>query len=186
MIEPSDEALVASVVAVKDTAAFETLVRRYQSRVRNWLRQLTKDAARADDLAQETFIRAWERADTFSGKGKFAGWIMKIAYNTFLQVRRSQAQSTRLAAAVTADGDAEPAAPGGDEWPDLPKMLAVLSDDERLTMVLCYAQGLSHSEISGVIDMPLGTVKSHLQRAKAKIRDRFKLGEPGAKQARRG
>jgi RNA polymerase sigma-70 factor, ECF subfamily len=186
MIEPSDEALVASVVAARDTAAFETLVRRYQSKVRNWLRQLTKDAARADDLAQDTFIRAWERAHTFTGKGKFAGWIMKIAYNAFLQARRSQAQSARLAAAVATDGDVDTAASGGDEWPDLPKMLAVLSEDERLTMVLCYAQGLTYSEIADVIDMPLGTVKSHLQRAKVKIRDRFQLGEPGAKRARQG
>jgi len=185
MIESSDEALAASVVAARDTAAFETLVRRYQSRVRNWLRQLTKDRARADDLAQETFIRAWERAHTFSGKGKFASWIMKIAFNTFLQARRSQAHATRLAAAFAADNEAEAEAPSGDEWPDLPKMLAVLSDDERLTMVLCYAQGFSHSEISDVIDMPLGTVKSHLQRAKTKIRERFALEAPRAEHALR-
>ncbi len=185
MIESSDEALVASVVAARDTAAFETLVRRYQSKVRNWLRQLTKDRARADDLAQETFIRAWERAHTFSGKGKFASWIMKIAFNTFLQARRSHERTTRLAAAVAVSTDAELAAPSGDEWPDLPKMLAVLSDDERLTMVLCYAQGFSHSEIADVIDMPLGTVKSHLQRAKAKIRERFALEEPRSQLALR-
>src|SRR5262245_64809606 len=102
MSEISDEALVASVVAARDAAACETLVRRYQSKVRNWLRQLTRDAARADDLAQETFIRAWERAHTFTGRGKFGGWIMKIAYNTFLQERRSDAQRARLAASVAA------------------------------------------------------------------------------------
>ena len=68
-------------------------------------------------------------------------------------------------------------APSTEEWPDLPKLLGVLSDEERLTMVLCYAHDLSHSEIADVIEMPLGTVKSHLSRAKAKIRGRFKLAE---------
>jgi RNA polymerase sigma-70 factor (ECF subfamily) len=184
MSEASDEALVASVVAARDAAAFETLVRRYQSRVRNWLRQLTRDPARADDLAQETFIRAWERAHTFSGKGKFASWIMKIAYNTFLQQRRSQAFGTRLAAAL--EHDSEPASPARDELPDVPKMLAVLSDDEHVTMVLCYGHGLSHSEIADVVNMPLGTVKSHLQRAKAKIRERFGLDAAARGQACRG
>ena len=88
MDESSDEALVARVVATGDTAAFETLVRRHQSKVRNWLRQLTRDPARADDLAQETFIRTWQRLRTFEGRGKFTSWVMKIAFNSFLQAKR--------------------------------------------------------------------------------------------------
>ena len=185
MAEPSDEALVASVVARRDAAAFETLVLRYQSKVRNWLRQLARDAVRADDLAQETFIRAWERAHTFSGKGSFASWIMKIAFNCYLQSRRTQALQSRLAAAIAADELTEAEASASDELPDLPRMLASLSDEERLAMILCYAHGLSHSEIAEIVAMPLGTVKSHLQRGRAKIRERFQLQEAGAACARR-
>jgi len=176
--EESDEALVASVVAARDAAAFEVLVRRHQSRIRNWLRLLTRNSARADDLAQETFIRAWERAHTFSGHGKFVSWLMKIAYNKFLEERRSDRLRKRIAAVSDAEGE-ELAATGGDEWPDLERMLAVLSADERLTLVLCYAHGLSHSEVAEVIDMPLGTVKSHVHRAKVKIRERFAVTESG-------
>ena len=110
MNEPSDEELVASVVVARNAAAFETLVRRYQSKVRNWLRQLTKDAARADDLAQETFILAWRRASTFSGRGKFGSWIMKIAYNSYLQGLRKRKQHLRLVEAIGA-GESEPTAP---------------------------------------------------------------------------
>src|SRR5262245_16344563 len=179
MLEQSDEALVAGVVARRDAAAFETLVRRHQSRVRNWLRQLTRDAARADDLAQDTFIRVWERAHTFSGKGRFASWIMKIAFNCYLQSRRVQALQTKLAA-VAAEDVQEASMPPGDEWPDLPKMLAALSEEERLTMILCYAHGLSHSEIAEVVEMPLGTVTSHLQRGKANIREKFQVQHAGA------
>jgi RNA polymerase sigma-70 factor (ECF subfamily) len=180
MSEASDEALVASVVAVRDATAFEALVRRHQSRVRNWLRLLTRNSARADDLAQETFIRAWQRAHTFSGRGKFVSWLMKVAYNAFLEEQRGARLRTRIAATVSGLQGDEPAAGGGDEWPDLERMLAVLSADERLALVLCYAHGLSHSEIAEVIDMPLGTVKSHVHRAKAKIRERFALPESGA------
>ena len=180
MSEQSDEALVASVVTAKDAAAFEALVRRHQSKVRNWLRQLTRDSARADDLAQETFIRAWERAHTFTGRGKFASWLLKIAYNSYLQSLRGDARRARLVAKAASAAEGE-AAPGrGDEWPDVAKMLDVLSADEQRVLVLCYAHGLSHSEIASVIDMPIGTVKSHLQRAKTKIRDRFALDPTGA------
>jgi RNA polymerase sigma-70 factor (ECF subfamily) len=180
MSEQSDEALVASVVAVRDGAAFEALVRRHQSRVRNWLRSLTRSSARADDLAQETFIRAWERAHTFSGRGKFVSWLMKIAYNRFLEEQRGDRLRTRVASAASDGQVGEPFTDGGDESPDVEKMLAVLSTDERLALVLCYAHGLSHSEIAEVIEMPLGTVKSHVHRAKVKIRERFALAEPGA------
>src|SRR5262249_10550197 len=112
MSEASDEALVASVVAARDATAFEALVRRHQSRVRNWLRLLTRNSARADDLAQETFIRAWERAHTFSGRGKFVSWLMKVAYNTFLEERRGDRLRTRIAMAV-ADSQAEELSAGG-------------------------------------------------------------------------
>jgi len=180
MSDASDEALVASVVAARDAAAFEALVRRHQSRVRNWLRLLTRSSALADDLAQETFIRAWQRAQTFTGRGKFVSWLMKVAYNTFLEQRRSDRTRTRIEAEVSRARAEEEGAAGGDEWPDLERMLAVLSADERLALVLCYAHGLSHSEIADVIDMPLGTVKSHVHRAKAKIRERFALASPSA------
>ena len=59
---------------------------------------------------------------------------------------------------------------------DLPRMLAILKEDERVTMVLCYAYGMSHREITELTDMPLGTVKSHIRRGAARIRDRFDLG----------
>jgi DNA-directed RNA polymerase specialized sigma24 family protein len=121
MTEPSDEELVARVVTHSDGRAFEKLVRRHQSRVRNWLRQLTRDPAYADDLAQDVFIVVWERAYSFAGKGSFAAWVMKVAYNQYLQARRN---------------------------------------------------------------MPLGTVKSHVQRGRAKIRAKF--GVPKARECSGG
>jgi RNA polymerase sigma-70 factor (ECF subfamily) len=173
----SDEELVARALGARDKAAFGELVRRHQSRLRGWLRQLTRSAAAADDIAQEAFIRAWERLDSFGGQGRFAAWLMKIAYNEFLMAYRRERSAGRLAAAVGAELAAEPAVhdPAGDEAAatDLERLLAVLDEEERVAMVLCYAQGLSHGEASEVTGWPVGTVKSHIHRGKEKIRRRF-------------
>ena len=179
--EHGDGDLVARAIATGNPADYDKLIRRYQSDVRNWLRHLTGDPSRADDLAQETFIRAWERLHTIGDAGKFKAWVMKIAYNMFLQSHRRQGREARLADAlgreqlaaeshVTRSRDAGIA--------DLPRMLATLTEGERTAMVLCYAYGMSHREITELTDMPLGTVKSHIRRGAARIRERFDLGNP--------
>ncbi len=176
-----DGELVARAIATGNPADYDELIRRYQSDVRNWLRHLTGDPSRADDLAQETFIRAWKRLHTIGDGKKFKAWIMKIAYNMFLQSHRRQGREARLADAlgreqlaagshVTAGGDAGVA--------DLPRMLAALTEGERVAMILCYAYGMSHREITELTGMPLGTVKSHIRRGAARIRERFDLGGP--------
>ena len=180
--DTSDEELVAQVVAAGDTAAFETLVLRHQSKVRNWLRQLTRDPARADDLAQDTFIRAWQRLRTFQGRGRFASWVMKIAFNCFLQAYRRPDYGPAVEMPERHGDVVVPFL----ESPDVEKMLAMLAPDERHVMILCYAHGMSHGDVSEVLDLPLGTVKSHAQRAKAKIRERFRIEAPEVRRARRG
>lgn len=178
----SDEELVARALTARDRAAFGELVRRHQSRVRSWLRQLTRNAARADDIAQEAFITAWEKLHTYGGQGRFAGWLMKIAYTEFLMDHRRARGVQRLAAAVAAqpaEWQAHDAAGIEEAAADLDRMLAVLSEEERAVMVLCYAHGMSHGEASAVTGLPVGTVKSHVHRGKEKIRRRFFPGENG-------
>jgi RNA polymerase sigma-70 factor (ECF subfamily) len=175
-MQASDEELVARALATRDQAAFGELVRRHQSRVRGWLRQLTRNAATADDIAQEAFIKAWDKLHTFGGQGRFAAWLMKIAYTEFLMSHRKSKAELRLATAVEAE-ITEPAAhdPAGEESAatDLQRMLAVLSEEERVAMVLCYAEGMSHGEASAITGLPVGTIKSHIHRGKEKIRARF-------------
>jgi RNA polymerase sigma-70 factor (ECF subfamily) len=174
-MEPSDGHLVALVVAERDARAFDTLVTRHQARVRNWLRQLTRDAARADDLAQDTFIRAWDRIGSLQNPAKFSSWLMKIAYTSFLQAHRKHASEQRLVEALQHESSTPEAHELNGSVVDLPRLLSVLSSDERTAMILCYAHDLSHSEIAEITDWPLGTVKSHIARGKAKIRGRFDL-----------
>ena len=177
MTRSEDHQLVARVVSGQDTDAFGELVRRHQSHVRNFLRKLSGDYTLADDLAQDTFMHAWEKLQTFSGKGSFIGWLLKVAYTTFLQSKRKSKRYAEILDEVghVADVEERKSTMPADEVGDLDRFLAVLTDEERAIMVMSYACGLSHREISDATDMPVGTVKSVIFRGKEKIRTSFDI-----------
>ena len=174
-----DNDLVARAVAQQDAAAFGELVRRHQSQVRSFLRKLTRDATLADDLAQDAFMHAWDKLHTFIGHGTFIGWLLKVAYTTFLQAKRKSNRYGEILEQVGHQGDAsdQQHTPTSDEITDLDKFLAVLTEEERAVMILSYACGLSHREISETADLPVGTVKSIIFRGKEKIRERFEIDD---------
>jgi len=172
-----DHQLVARVVSGQDANAFGELVSRHQSQVRNFLRKLTGDFALADDLAQDAFMHAWDKLQTFSGSGSFIGWLLKIAYTTFLQSRRRSKRYAEILQDVgqsMVDESRHYSMPA-EEVTDLEKLLAVLDEEERAIMVMSYACGLSHREISDATSMPVGSVKSVIFRAKDKIRTNFDI-----------
>jgi len=168
-----DSYLIARVVAQQDAAAFGELVRRHQSQVRNFLRKLTRDADAADDLAQDAFIHAWDKLHTFIGHGSFIGWLLKVAYTTFLQSKRKANRYQEVLAEALTDTSTESVVSHSDEIGDLDKFLAVLTAEERAVMIMSYACGLSHREIGDATNLPVGTVKSIIFRGKEKIRDSF-------------
>ena len=168
-----DSYLIARVVAQQDAAAFGELVRRHQSQVRNFLRKLTRDADAADDLAQDAFIHAWDKLHTFIGHGSFIGWLLKVAYTTFLQSKRKANRYREVLAEALTDTSTESVVSHSDEIGDLDKFLAVLTAEERAVMIMSYACGLSHREIGDATNLPVGTVKSIIFRGKEKIRDSF-------------
>jgi RNA polymerase sigma-70 factor (ECF subfamily) len=162
------------VVAQQDADAFGELVRRHQSQVRNFLRKLSRDHTLADDLAQDAFLHAWDKLHTFRGKGSFIGWLLKVAYTTFLQSKR---KSSRYGEVLEEAGH-EPGptvVEQSHEVSDLDKFLAVLTEEERAVMILSYACGLSHREIGDAASLPIGTVKSIIFRGKEKIRESFDI-----------
>ena len=172
-----DNQLVARVVSAQDTQAFGELVRRHQSQVRNFLRKLSGDVTLAEDLSQDCFMHAWNKMQTFSGRGSFIGWLLKVAYTTFLQSRR---KSKRYAEILEEAGHATEIedrhqSVQADEVGDLEKLLAVLTNEERAIMVMSYACGLSHREIGDATNLPIGTVKSVIFRGKQKIRTSFDI-----------
>ena len=172
-----DNQLVARVVSHQDTDAFGELVRRHQSHVRNFLRKLTGDYTLADDLAQDCFMHAWDKLQTFSGRGSFIGWMLKVAYTTFLQSRRKSKRYAEILEEVGHKTETEGTGyvSQSDETGDLDRFLAVLSNEERAVMVMSYACGLSHREIGESMNMPVGTVKSVIFRGKEKIRTSFDI-----------
>ena len=165
------------MVASQDAGAFGELIRRHQSQVRNFLRKLSRDEALADDLAQDCFLHAWNKIHTYSGTGSFIGWVLKIAYTTFLQSKRTskrynesleQAGHESDRSAVTSHSTPETEL-------DLDTLLGALNEQERVIMIFSYACGLSHREISETTELPAGTVKSIIHRAKEKIRTQFEI-----------
>ncbi|HEX2861293.1 MAG TPA: sigma-70 family RNA polymerase sigma factor [Lacunisphaera sp.] len=167
----TDPELIARAVVSDDRAAFGELVRRHQSAVRHFLRHLAGgDAALADDLAQETFLQAWRSLARFEGRANFTTWLLGIAHNHWRNARRKR-RGVALEAGHLATLDPVPSpAPLSDLRHDLGQALRTLAVEEQTTLHLCYQQGLSHSEIADVLQCPLGTVKTHINRGKEKLR----------------
>ena len=166
-----DQALVARVLLGKDRRAFEQLLRRHQGMVRAQLRRLLYgDEAAADDLAQEVFLLAWRKLDQFRGEARFSTWLYRIAYSCFLQAHRKRPQP---AGAVDDEVELEqlPAPPQAiDLQLDLERAMRHLSAAEQAVLLHCVQLDLSHEETAQVLGMPLGTVKTHAMRGKAKLR----------------
>ncbi len=159
-----------------DHAAYGELVARHQGRVRGWLRHLCGNHAEADDLAQEAFVRAWTRIGDLKDADRFSAWLMKIAYNEFLQSRRSAQKRQRLAERLATEQDAHgnmASTAQPETAVELERVLAILSERERAVVVLNYACGYSHGEVSEMTGMALGTVKSLIQRGCQKVRERL-------------
>ena len=168
-----DQALVARALLGNDQRAFEQLVRRHQGMVRAQLRRLLHgDAAMADDLAQETFLLAWRKLDQFRGDARFSTWLYRIAYACFLQMLRKRPRP----AANTGEGELEQLAAlpqPVDLQLDIERAMQCLSDAEQTVLLHCVQLGLSHEETAYVLAMPLGTVKTHALRGKAKLKTRL-------------
>ena len=164
-----DQALITRVLLTNDRRAFEQLLRRHQGMVRAQLRRLVHgDHATADDLAQETFLLAWRKLDQFRGEARFSTWLYRIAYSCFLQACRK----TSPALSHNEDDMGQLPAPSSsiDLQLDLEHAMQHLTASEQTVLLHCVQLGLSHEEAAYVLSMPLGTVKSHAHRGKAKLK----------------
>lgn len=165
----NDITLVTQVVVFGNKRAFDALLRKYQSQVRRFLLGLTAgDSQLADDLAQETFIKAYMNIGKFRGLSSFSTWIMRIAYNTHYDYRRTHHQTE------DADTPAVAARSGGTTADcalgiDILKALATLKPEERTCITLQLIEGQPIDKIASITGMTSGTVKSHLHRGKEKL-----------------
>jgi RNA polymerase sigma factor (sigma-70 family) len=169
----TDASLIARVLVDDDRNAFGELVRRYQSDVRALLRKLTNgNIDAADDLAQETFIRAYRHLRTFKGGAIFATWLYRIACNVFLSSVKDVREEVTDAIDEYPEesGDREDAALARF---DLQKAMTVLSGGERAALVLFYSKGMTHEEVAQTMNTPLGTIKTLILRGKEKLKKKL-------------
>lgn len=164
---PTDAALVAAARSGSDRA-FARLVDRHQQSVRSFLRRVCGHAADADDLAQDTFLAAWTSLRTLKNPEQLKAWLFSIAWRKAKGMARS---AVRARSRDTAWSEMQ------DQVTDtqtemniaLSQAMAQLTDDQRAAIALCLAGGWSHGDAAGVLDLPLGTVKSHVTRGRARL-----------------
>jgi RNA polymerase sigma-70 factor (ECF subfamily) len=162
-----DESLVAAAQA-GSAQAFARLVDRHQQALRAFLRRACGDWALADDLAQETFITAWSRIGRLKAGASVRAWLCGIGYNKHLTSRRSAARDRAREALYEGERDATVDAAAEDKLA-LERAMATLPDDQRACVALCLAADFSHAEASQALGIPLGTVKSHVARGRARL-----------------
>jgi RNA polymerase sigma factor (sigma-70 family) len=152
-------------------AAFSRLVQRHQQSLRGFLRRLLQGRTdEADDLAQETFISAWSSLSRLRAADDFRPWLFGIAYRKVQTALRSGLRQGRrdgewLAAEAQA---AEPAMDPALRL-TLERVLSDLGPEQRAAVLLCLAEGWTHPEAADALGLPLGTIKSHVSRGRARL-----------------
>jgi RNA polymerase sigma-70 factor (ECF subfamily) len=175
-----DRSLV-DAAAAGDRDAFGALVSRYQSRIVNLARTLTSEAAEADDLAQETFVRAYKSIRRFRGDSAFRTWLYRVAVNVIHSYLASRSKRWRWFGGTGDERDAEmakvPESRGGRAIEDavvrrdlIDRALASLPPDMRIAVTLRDMHGLEYAEIAAALKIPIGTVESRIFRARQRLR----------------
>ena len=168
MKQLNDISLVTQVAVFHNRKAFDQLVVKYQSPIRGFfLRQTLGDAQLSDDLAQDTFIKAYTHIAGFHGLAGFSTWLYRIAYNVWYDYQRSHKQTMDMETPAVSRKNAE-ATPGGLRM-DLMEALKILSDQERTCVTLQLMDGQPIDKIAEITGLASGTVKSHLFRGKNKL-----------------
>jgi RNA polymerase sigma factor (sigma-70 family) len=162
-----DEALVKAAQG-GSAEAFSRLVERHQQAVRAFLRRASGDWAQADDLAQETFLAAWSRIGRLKAGASVRAWLCGIGYNKHLTAIRSAGRERARGAAYEADREVTLEAAPEDRLA-LERAMAGLPAEQRACVALCLAAEFSHAEAAEALGMPLGTVKSHVSRGRARL-----------------
>ena len=160
-------------------AAFEQIVRRYQRPIISLIARMTRDRALAEDLAQETFVKAFRSLAAFDTTRRLSSWLFRIAHNTALDaLRRTRPAATSMDTPRRFGGEAadEPAAPAAPDPVErqalgraLEAALAELRPEYRAAIILRYAQDLSFDEIGNILGLPEVTARSHVHRARKEL-----------------
>lgn len=165
----SDLVLISQVVMLHNKRSFDRLVERHQSPLRRFLMNLTQgDKELADDLAQETFIKAYLSLSSFKATSGFSTWLFRIGYNVFYDYIRSRKISVDITEISETDADIIDTPESGTSM-DLQEAMSHLSHPEKTCISLFYMEEQKIKDIALITGMAEGTVKSHLSRGKEKL-----------------
>lgn len=182
----TDQEVVARARQGRETA-FRELIGRYERPVFSLIYRLVRDRERAEDLSQETFIKVLNALDRYDPSYKFSSWIFKIAHNTALdQLRKKEPDTLSLDGSPHAETAAEAEAstvtvasdePSPEDYAAhrelsgvLDQAISKLRPEYRTAIVLCHLEGRPYEEIAEIMDVPLGTVKTYIHRARHELR----------------
>jgi RNA polymerase sigma factor (sigma-70 family) len=170
-----------ALAAAGDRTAFERVYRAHCDRVYSVCVRMTADAAQAEELTQDTFVRAWAKMSLFRGESSFATWLHRLAVNVVLNAHKGEGRRRRLMG-TTSDG--EPDETGGalaaiaapthfaaGEWLDIEAAIASLPPGARRVFVLHDVEGYRHEEIGTMLGITSGGSKAQLHRARMLIRE---------------
>ncbi len=153
-----------------DAAALRTQVLEFLPAVRAFARSLTRNRTEADDLVQETLLKALSNMDKFDPGTNLRAWLFTILRNTYYtEIRKRRRENDGMAALAQQDTNIGPSQEWSSTLTSLKDALALLPDDQREALVLVGAAGLSYEEAAEVCGCALGTIKSRVNRARAKL-----------------
>ena len=180
-VEQSDAELARQALAGSETA-YRDLVARYATPAVNFVYRFVRDRSVAEDLAQDGFLRVYQRLGTYDPERKFSSWFFQVLRNItidYLRVNRLptasldelQDESGREAAVDRDSVSPEQAAQQGELAVAMAAALARIRPEYRECVVLRYQEGLTHPEIAEILRLPPGTVKTYLHRARKELAD---------------
>ena len=173
----SDISLVTKVVMLHDRKSFDLLVRKYQSPIRGFfLRQTLGDAQLSDDLAQDTFVKAWTNLDKFRGESKLSTWLYRIATNeslSFLQQQRTTVDIDTPDTDQTLQLEGDAYFDGDETEQMLQQAVASLPDKQRVVFIMKYFQEMKYEEMSDILQTSVGALKASYHIAAQKIEEYF-------------
>ncbi|MCZ2439589.1 MAG: RNA polymerase sigma factor RpoE [Burkholderiales bacterium] len=188
---PDVDALLVERARRGESAAFEMLVLKYQRRIERLISRMVRDPELVQDVAQETFIRAWRALPQFRGESAFYTWLYRIAINSAKKAladlrrdplvpeaglqRDAEGDETSRVENELSDGETPDALLASKEIAAaVNAAIEALSDDLRQAITLREIEGLSYEEISEVMNCPIGTVRSRIFRAREAIANRLR------------
>ncbi|MDE6265792.1 MAG: RNA polymerase sigma factor [Muribaculaceae bacterium] len=162
--------LIARCIATDNRDAFGQLVTEYEGGLRRFLYNLTGgDASLCDDLAQETFLKAYLSIRSFKGISRFKTWLYRIAYNEFITYRRKFSPEVLVDEIFAGNEPDHSPSISNDISMDLQTAIAQLPDTEKTIVLLFYMEDLPIKKVSQITGCPEGTVKSYLNRARTRL-----------------